>query len=118
MHNSNNLRQLLEQGKIQEKLVTMSKNYIKYIKYPIYGFSLIGCVFGTAFALDINDKRNLSRTEMLLYPIGGTIGGATFGATWPFWIIGAPIFYFLGYESGSAIFKSLLVYGLLSDKNK
>lgn len=115
----NKLQKMLEDGKVQEKLVTSANKYVALIKYPIVGFSGIGFVVSSAFALDVKDSRKLSRTEVLLYPISGTIAGATFGATWPFWLVGAPIVYFLGYDTASSIFKAILMYGLLSgNENK
>jgi hypothetical protein len=121
-HMSNNfLQEMLQKENVQHRIRTVATNYVKFIKWPIGVGSVVGFVFGTAYAMDQQDKRRLSRVETLGYPIGGTLAGAGVGATFPFWLVFAPVSYALGNDTASAIFKALLAGALLlndSDKKK
>lgn len=97
------------------KLKTMGKSYGKYVKYTAGVGASVGAIIGTAHVLDVNDVRPLRRTEMIGYPLGGTLGGAFVGATFPVWVIFAPVGYVLGYENMAAIGKLVLAGTLLSD---
>jgi hypothetical protein len=121
-HAPNNLLQgILQRDNVQERIRTVATNYVKFIKWPIGVGSVTGFVFGTAYAMDQQDRGRLLRVETIEYPIGGTLVRAGVGATFPFWLIFAPVSYALGNDTASAIFKALLAGALLlndTDKKK
>jgi hypothetical protein len=102
---------MIKKGEFQQKLKTAANNYIKFIKWPICFGAGTGFLFGTAYSLDeINRHGTLSNVEKLGYPIGGTIVGAGFGATFPIWLIFAPVTFIFGSGFTGDIAKIIFAY--------
>lgn len=102
--------------KVFERAMHMAHNYKGYIKTSGSIGAVVGVTFAGAHMLDVLDERKMSRKEMLMYPIVGTVGGAFLGVTAPVWVLFAPLTYVFGHETMSTIAKTILAGLLLSSE--